>query len=109
MALKSKLADVHIPEDISWFQFVFQNFENYGDKTAIVSILLIATEFLLEFPSLWHPEYDFPTSVDSFFSLPFASVERQFVLNQEQSRQRSLKKHVEKSLQELGRENIFDM
>lgn len=21
------------PEDISWFQFVFQNFENNGDKT----------------------------------------------------------------------------
>ena len=45
MALKSKLADVHIPENISWKQFVFQNFLNYGDKTAIVSILLIASEF----------------------------------------------------------------
>ena len=42
MGLKSTLADIHIPEDISWFEFVFQNFENYGDKTAIVSILAYA-------------------------------------------------------------------
>lgn len=37
MVVKSKVPDVHIPEDLSWPQFVFQNFENYGDKTAIVS------------------------------------------------------------------------
>ena len=37
MGLKSKIADVDIPENLSWPQFVFQNFEQYGDKTAIVS------------------------------------------------------------------------
>ena len=37
MGLKSKTADVYIPENLSWPQFVFQNFEQYGDKTAIVS------------------------------------------------------------------------
>lgn len=37
MVVKSKVPDVHIPEDLSWPQFVFQNFENYGDTTAIVS------------------------------------------------------------------------
>ena len=37
MVVKSKVPDVHIPEDLSWPQFVFQNFENYVDKTAIVS------------------------------------------------------------------------
>ena len=37
MGLKSKIADVDIPENLSWPQFVFENFEQYGDKTAIVS------------------------------------------------------------------------
>lgn len=36
MGLKSKLGDVDIPQDISWPQFVFQNFGNFGDKTAII-------------------------------------------------------------------------
>ena len=37
MGLKSKFSDVHIPQDLSWPQFVFQNFEANGSKTAIVS------------------------------------------------------------------------
>lgn len=37
MGLKSKIADVDIPKNVSWPQFVFQNFEQYGEKTAIVS------------------------------------------------------------------------
>ena len=37
MTLKSKLSDVNIPQDISWPQLVFRNFESFGDKTAIVS------------------------------------------------------------------------
>ena len=37
MALKSKFSDVHIPQDLSWPQFVFQNFEANGSKMAIVS------------------------------------------------------------------------
>lgn len=37
MGLKSKFSDVHIPQDLSWPQFVFQNFEANGNKTAIVS------------------------------------------------------------------------
>ena len=37
MALKSKFPDVAIPEDMSWPEFVYQNFDKYGDNTAIVS------------------------------------------------------------------------
>jgi len=36
MTLKSKLSDVNIPQDISWPQLVFRNFESFGDKTAII-------------------------------------------------------------------------
>lgn len=63
----------------------------------------------LNFTSLSFFEYDSPTSVDSIFSLPFAPVERQLVLNQEQSRQWRLKTHVEKSPLEQGMANIFDI
>ena len=37
MALKSKFPDVAIPEGMSWPEFVFQNFDKFGDTTAIVS------------------------------------------------------------------------
>lgn len=43
MVVRSKVPDVHIPQDLSWPQFVFQNFKNYGDKTAIVSIYCLVT------------------------------------------------------------------
>ena len=36
MALKSKYSDVYIPDNLSWPHFVFQNFERYGDQTAVV-------------------------------------------------------------------------
>lgn len=36
--LKSKIPDVEIPDNISWPEFVFQHFEEYGDRDAIVSI-----------------------------------------------------------------------
>ena len=36
--LKSKIPDVEIPDTISWPEFVFQHFEEYGDRDAIVSI-----------------------------------------------------------------------
>lgn len=38
MALKSKYPDVKIPENISWPDFVFRNFDKYGENVAIVSI-----------------------------------------------------------------------
>ena len=34
--LRSKRPDVDIPENLSWTEFVFQNFDKYGDRTAIV-------------------------------------------------------------------------
>ena len=37
MALKSKYPDVAIPDNMSWPEFVYQNFDKYGDRTAIVS------------------------------------------------------------------------
>jgi len=36
MALKSKFPDVAIPENMSWPEFVYQNFDKYGDTTAII-------------------------------------------------------------------------
>ena len=36
MALKSKYNDLYIPDNLSWPHFVFQNFERYGDQTAVV-------------------------------------------------------------------------
>ena len=39
MALKSRHSDIFIPDNVSWPQYVYQNFDKYGDKTAIVSIL----------------------------------------------------------------------
>lgn len=41
MALKSKFPDVAIPENMSWPEFVYQDFDKYGDITAIVSANLI--------------------------------------------------------------------
>lgn len=38
--LKSKFADVEIPENLSWTEFVFQHFDEYGDRMAIVSPLM---------------------------------------------------------------------
>ena len=38
MALKSKYPDFLIPDNVSWPQYVYQTFDKYGDKTAIVSI-----------------------------------------------------------------------
>ncbi|XP_015755198.1 PREDICTED: 4-coumarate--CoA ligase-like [Acropora digitifera] len=33
--LKSKFADVEIPENLSWTEFIFQHFDEYGDRMAI--------------------------------------------------------------------------
>ena len=37
MILKSRFADVTIPENMSWPEYVYRNFDSYGDRTAIVS------------------------------------------------------------------------
>jgi len=39
MALKSKYPDIPIPENVSWPQIVYQHFEKYGEKTAIVDAI----------------------------------------------------------------------
>ena len=39
MALKSEYPDIPIPENVSWPQIVYQHFDKYGAKTAIVSTL----------------------------------------------------------------------
>lgn len=36
MALRSKYPNVEIPEEVSWPEFVFEAFEEYGNRTAIV-------------------------------------------------------------------------
>ena len=38
--LKSKYPDVEISDNLSWTEFVFQHFDEYGDKEAIVSLLV---------------------------------------------------------------------
>ncbi|KAJ7379774.1 hypothetical protein OS493_012520 [Desmophyllum pertusum] len=37
--LRSKHPDVYIPDNLSWTEFVFQNFDKYGDRTAIVDAI----------------------------------------------------------------------
>ena len=37
MILKSRFADVTVPENMSWPEYVYRNFDSYGDRTAIVS------------------------------------------------------------------------
>ncbi|KAL9952228.1 hypothetical protein ACROYT_G039450 [Oculina patagonica] len=37
--IRSKRPDVDIPENLSWTEFVFQNFDKYGDRTAIVDAI----------------------------------------------------------------------
>ena len=37
MTLKRRFADVTIPENMSWPEYVYRNFESYGDRTVIVS------------------------------------------------------------------------
>ncbi|KAL9952230.1 hypothetical protein ACROYT_G039452 [Oculina patagonica] len=39
MALKSKHPDIFIPDNVSWPQYVYQTFDKYGDKTAIVDAI----------------------------------------------------------------------
>jgi len=39
MAVKSKQPEVLIPENLSWPEFVFQDFKEYEHRTAIVSNL----------------------------------------------------------------------
>ena len=41
MALRSKYPNVEIPEEVSWPEFVFEAFEEYGNRTAIVSCLTV--------------------------------------------------------------------
>lgn len=41
MALRSKYPDVEIPEEVSWPEFVFEAFEEYGNRTAIVSLFYL--------------------------------------------------------------------
>lgn len=38
--LKSKYPDVEIPDNLSWTEFVFQHFDEYGDRDAIVSVIV---------------------------------------------------------------------
>lgn len=37
MILKSRFADVTIPQNMSWPEYVYRNFDSYGDRAAIVS------------------------------------------------------------------------
>lgn len=37
MTLTSKYPDVRIPDNVSWPEFVFQNFDKYGEDIALVS------------------------------------------------------------------------
>lgn len=39
MILKSRFADVTIPQNMSWPEYVYRNFDSYGDRAAIVSTL----------------------------------------------------------------------
>ena len=34
--IRSRYADVPIPEDISWPQYIYEDFDKFGDKIAIV-------------------------------------------------------------------------
>ena len=36
MTLKSRFADVTIPQNMSWPEYVYRNFDSYGDRTAII-------------------------------------------------------------------------
>ncbi|KAL9963216.1 hypothetical protein ACROYT_G032394 [Oculina patagonica] len=47
MALKSKFPDVPIPENMSWPEFVYQDFDKYGDRTAIVTMAPIVPPIVL--------------------------------------------------------------
>lgn len=49
MALRSKYPNVEIPEEVSWPEFVFEAFEEYGNRTAIVSLsyLWLLTSLLI--------------------------------------------------------------
>ncbi|XP_022808061.1 4-coumarate--CoA ligase 1-like [Stylophora pistillata] len=36
MAMKSRFSDVQIPENLSWPEFVYERFDEFGDRTAII-------------------------------------------------------------------------
>jgi len=44
--LRSRHPDVNIPDNRSLTEFVFQNFEKYGDRPAIVRDVLFSSYFL---------------------------------------------------------------
>ena len=48
MAVKSKQPEVSIPKNLSWPEFVFKDFEEYGTRTAIVSIRISRTNKKLQ-------------------------------------------------------------
>ena len=37
--VRSKWPDINIPENLTWTEFVFRDFDKYGDRPAIVSIV----------------------------------------------------------------------
>ena len=49
MELRSKYPDFHIPDNVSWAQIVYQDFDKYGEKTAIVSTVHWALIFNLKY------------------------------------------------------------
>ena len=49
MELRSKYPDFHIPDNVSWPQIVYQDFDKYGEKTAIVSTVHLAPIFDLKY------------------------------------------------------------
>ena len=39
--VRSKWPDINIPENLTLTEFVYQNFDEYGDRTAIVSVFFL--------------------------------------------------------------------
>ena len=50
--IRSKNPDVEIPDNLSWNEYIFQDFDDYADREAIVSLLSFIIIFLFTY-SLW--------------------------------------------------------
>ena len=50
--IRSKNPDVEIPDNLSWNEYIFQDFDEYADREAIVSLLSFIIIFLFTY-SLW--------------------------------------------------------
>lgn len=48
--IRSKNPDVEIPDSLSWTEFIFQNFDQYEDREAIVSLLYGTIVDLIRLP-----------------------------------------------------------